>query len=355
MAGPIVKKLKKGDLLFTEGDASKSMYFVQAGTLRLYKKKGNASIELGMIHKGEVIGEMGFLDGGPRSASAEALHDTDLMEITSASLVEQMKVLPSWLMVLLKTIVNRLRSANNKIRQLESASTSYTYGSEGVSTTYQYLNIYELMKICSGLLITASRNSEKTENGLKISMARIQRYANNVMGVPVAKITELLDIFERISIAKVERISAEKIEVYLKDLDVIESFINFLVDENLKDPTKQIQLTIKAVKLMGFVVKHLDKFPPDAEGTSTVNFAKIIQIEKDANGGKEPFKLDEASIELVKAKIMTEIAFKDAATALSQLKAKDFIRLYRIQMINKEIDVINDKKRQQAAARVAGR
>src|SRR5271170_797693 len=139
MAAPIPRKLKKGELLFNEGDISKSMYFVQNGTIRLYKKKGNASIELGIIHKGEVIGEMGFLDGGPRSASAEAIHDTDLMEITNVNLVEQLKVLPPWLMVLLKTIVNRLRSANNKIRQLETASTSYNYGDSG-GQTYQYLN-----------------------------------------------------------------------------------------------------------------------------------------------------------------------------------------------------------------------
>ena len=60
MAAPIPRKLKKGELLFNEGDISKSMYFIQTGTIRLFKKKGNASIELGVIHKGEVIGEMGF-------------------------------------------------------------------------------------------------------------------------------------------------------------------------------------------------------------------------------------------------------------------------------------------------------
>ena len=161
MAAPIPRKLKKGEMLFNEGDLSRSMYFIQTGTLRLFKKKGSASVELGLIHKGEVIGEMGFLDGGARSASAEAIHDTDLLEVTNANLVEQMKVLPPWLMVLLKTIVNRLRSANNKIRQLETSSTALTYGSEGVSTTYQFLNIYDVLKICTALLITGTRNGEK--------------------------------------------------------------------------------------------------------------------------------------------------------------------------------------------------
>ena len=345
-----LKRLKKGEMLFSEGDPSKAMYFVQNGTIRLFKKKGTSSIELGMIHKGEVIGEMGFLDGGARSASAEAMHDTELMEISGQSMVEQMKVLPSWLMVLLKTIVNRLRSANNKIRQLESATTAYTYGSEGVSTTYQFLTVYDVMKICTAILVVGSRNAQAgPNNSLKCAMVRIQKYANLIMGIHVTKITEMIDILERVGLVTVDRTTLDKMEVHVYDLDQIETIINYINEENLKDHTKKTTLSIKAVSLMGYFVKHISAFEPNAEGISTVNIAKIIEDEKAANSGKEPFKIDDSMTELVKNKLATELSLKDSKTILTQIKTKEFVRAHRVQRVIKEIDTLNDQKREHAA------
>jgi CRP-like cAMP-binding protein len=348
MAQPVPKHLKKGELLFNEGDPSKSMYFVSTGTLRLFKKKGNTSIELGMIHKGEVIGEMGFLDGGPRSASAEAIHDTDLVEITNVNLTEQLKVLPPWLMVLLKTIVNRLRSANNKIRQLESANTAYTYGSEGVSTTYQFLGIHEVLKICSACLLCGARNGEYGEKAaVKVPLARINRYANQIMGIHTVKIEEMLDILERVELAKVDRTIPDKVEVTLSDLDQLELLIIFINEENLKENSKKVNFSIRAVQLMAYLVKHLQLFPPSGEGVSSINLAKIIEVEK-AETGKEPFRIDDTFAELVKAKLATELAYKDNATITTSVKIRELVRMYKIQKVLKEVESINEKKREQA-------
>lgn len=348
MAAPIPRKLKKGELLFNEGDISKSMYFVQTGTIRLFKKKGNAAIELGVIHKGEVIGEMGFLDGGPRSASAEAIHDTDLMEITNANLVEQLKVCPPWLMVLLKTIVNRLRSANNKIRQLETASTSYNYGGES-GQTYQYLNVYDVLKIASALLLVGARNGETTATGaIKVSMARISRYANQIMGLHVSKITEMIDILERVELTRVDRSKLDQIMVNITDLDQIELLVSFINDDNLKDHTKKVAFSTKAVGIMGYIVKNLSLFPPNNEGISEVNLAKILELEKAANNGKEPFRLDDTFNELVKTKLATDMALKDNNTITSKIPAKSLERMYRIQKFLKEVENLNEQKREQA-------
>lgn len=349
MAQPIARKLKKGELLFSEGDPSKAMYFVQAGTIRLFKKKGNASIELGMIHKGEVIGEMGFLDGGPRSASAEAMHDTELTEITNTNLAEQLKVLPPWLMVLLKTVVNRLRSANNKIRQLESATTAYTYGSEGVSTVYQFFTIHEILKMSTALLISAARNAEKDAEGwTKVSMNRINKYANQIMGIPTTKVVEFLDILEKVGLVKVNRAVMDKVEVAIGDLEQLDLLVSFVNEENMKDHAKKTNFSIKAVVVMGYIVKHLGLFPVAADGLAEVNLAKIIEVEKAASG-KDPFRMDESIIELVKAKLATEVALKDSTNILTKVRPLEIARMYRIQKIIKEIDSTNDKKREQAS------
>lgn len=349
MATPIPRKLKKGEILFNEGDTSKSMFFVQSGTIRLFKKKGHSSIELGVIHKGEVIGEMGFLDGGPRSASAEALHDTDLMEVTNANLVEQLKIVPPWLMVMLKTIVNRLRSANNKIRQLETATTSYTYGSEGVSAAYQFLNAYDVMKLGTALLISGARGGEVlADKSTKITLARLNRYANQILGMQQAKITEFLDILERVGLCKVDAPSPDKTTILLGDLDMLEELVNFVNEENLKEHSKKSTFTPMALAIMGNMCKHISLFPPNPEGVSEVNLAKIIEIEKQANGGKEPFRIDDSFAELVKANIAAELALKDTSTIITKVKVRQLLKMFRIQKIIKDIESVNEKKRDQA-------
>ncbi len=349
MAAPGAKKIKKGEMLFNEGDASKSMYFVQSGMIRLFKKKGNSSIELGMIRKGEVIGEMGFLDGGARSASAEAIQDVELVEITNANLAEQLKILPPWLIVLLKTVVNRLRNANNKILQLESASTAYTYGSEGVSTTYQFLSVYDVMKILTAILVSATRNAQDAPGGFKkVALARINRYAQQIIGIQESKIEALIDVMESVGLAKVDRTILDKIEVYLQDLDQVELLINYINDENLKEHAKKTTITVRAVVIMGYMVKHLASFPPNAEGLSEVNMAQILKAEKEANNGKDAFRMDEFP-ELVKNKLATEPAFKNNDTILTKIQTVSFTKLFKIHKFLKQIDMINDKKREQAS------
>ena len=78
--------LKAGDMVFNEGDQSKSLYFVKRGVIRIFKKKGVGAIEIQSIRAGQVLGELAFFDNQPRSASAEALTAVELVEISKVAL-----------------------------------------------------------------------------------------------------------------------------------------------------------------------------------------------------------------------------------------------------------------------------
>lgn len=342
---PNIKKYKKGDIVFNEGDKSDAMYYIQSGSIRLFKKKGNGSIELGTVHKGEVIGEMGFLDGGHRSASAEIMYDADLVEINSGQMAEQLKNLPQWISVLLKTVVNRLRSANNKIKQLETVTSSINYGNEGGnSSSYEFLTTSEILKICSAILLASSRNGESVEGAIRVQLTRILRYAQQINGVSQSKVSEMMDVLERVNIVKIDNSVSDKIMIYVLDIDQLEVVIGFINEENLKEQSKKINLSLKSVVMMGYIVKHLNLFPPDPTGISEVNIAKILQIERQAMGGKEPFKTDDLA-ELVHSKLATELSIKDTDTMITKVVHKDIQRVFKVQKAIKEIQIVNEKKR----------
>lgn len=112
---------KNGQVVFNEGDAAKSIFIVKKGILSIRKKKGSGFVEMGRIHQNEVIGEMGFFDRKPRSATIVADHDCELIEIDFESLDKIYQPVPDYIKSIVNALVDRLRRANDTIRKLQDA------------------------------------------------------------------------------------------------------------------------------------------------------------------------------------------------------------------------------------------
>lgn len=108
-----LRHLEAGELLFKEGDETKSVYIVKNGTLKAYSDNvAGGRIILGEIGAGEFVGEMGHFNHEPRSATIEALTEVDLVEIPMSSLDNVIFSKPSWAKALVKTLSQRLKRAN---------------------------------------------------------------------------------------------------------------------------------------------------------------------------------------------------------------------------------------------------
>lgn len=77
-----LRKLAKGELLFSAGDESDSMYLVQSGRVRIWTvSAAGAEVTLNVLGPGTVFGEIGLLDGSERTAGASALDAVELSAI----------------------------------------------------------------------------------------------------------------------------------------------------------------------------------------------------------------------------------------------------------------------------------
>lgn len=108
--------LEPEEYLIHEGEESTQMYFLQSGTMAVFKRKGDSTIQIGTIYSGEVVGEMSFLDKEPRSASVKAISDCVLTAIPSEKFEKTLNALPAWYKALVHTLLDRLRRANSRIR-----------------------------------------------------------------------------------------------------------------------------------------------------------------------------------------------------------------------------------------------
>jgi len=109
----------RGAVIMAEGDRVDSLYIVISGRLKVMMGEANGKeVILGIIGPGELFGEMGFIDDGPRSASVIAIEPCELLSVTRRGfkkcLVENFEVA----MTVLRVLVRRLREADRKIASL---------------------------------------------------------------------------------------------------------------------------------------------------------------------------------------------------------------------------------------------
>ena len=115
---PFTKTYNKGITLFHENDHTRELYLIQSGSVKVYRKINNREIELAVLTKGAVLGEMALIDGKPRSASAVACEDCTVILIDADTFHEKISGVPQWFMSVIRTTSEKIRKANSR---LESA------------------------------------------------------------------------------------------------------------------------------------------------------------------------------------------------------------------------------------------
>src|SRR5437762_2928971 len=76
------KRIYEGEMLFEVGEASDGMYIVAEGSIVPKRPRLDERVHvLPAIGPGGIIGSIGFLDGGPRSATCVAAEDSLLFKL----------------------------------------------------------------------------------------------------------------------------------------------------------------------------------------------------------------------------------------------------------------------------------
>ncbi|MEP6994118.1 MAG: cyclic nucleotide-binding domain-containing protein [Acidobacteriota bacterium] len=98
-----------GEIIFSEGDIGTEMYIVQAGTVELLKVIGNETRVLTTLEKGDFFGEMSVLEDVPRTASARAKTDVELVRINGATFDAMLKSNTEIAIRMMRKLSRRLR------------------------------------------------------------------------------------------------------------------------------------------------------------------------------------------------------------------------------------------------------
>jgi len=114
----VQRRYRTRALLIEEGEQGGSVYIVLSGRLRAFLSDARGrEITLGLHGPGEYVGEMS-LDGGPRSASVEAVEPTVCAVVTRETLLQHIAEHPDFALALIVRLIKRARLATESARSM---------------------------------------------------------------------------------------------------------------------------------------------------------------------------------------------------------------------------------------------
>lgn len=107
-AGTQPVSFRNGETIFREGDKADFLYVIQEGDVEI--RLGNRA--LGTLNHGSIFGEMGLIDGSPRSATAVAASDVTLIPINEKQFLFMVSHTPYIALNMMRVLADRLRHMN---------------------------------------------------------------------------------------------------------------------------------------------------------------------------------------------------------------------------------------------------
>ena len=343
-----VLRLRKGELLFREGDKSRAMYLIKSGLVRVFIKKGTNTVDLEMARTGQIIGEMAFLDGHPRSASGEALTDCEIIEISGDAFLEALDSTPDWLKILLKTVVGRIRTANGKIKQLEANTSSIDYSDRDGSKRlqeYQYLSFDDFLKISMTLVLAACRSKGMSAAGIQVDLPTkaINLYAHSILGFGSAKIASVIGILIEVGLASNLNPGGE-VYAKLTHLGALEEVLTMMNEQNQLAPELQLEVTDRGIMLLKLIRDEVNGQGHSTESVSVDLVSVQNKAKEAANSEKDVFRLDELN-ELVRTKIIAELKISSATEISTAVVPAEVFKFSRYLQVKVGLRTLNQQKR----------
>ena len=116
------RNLVGGEELFRENDPGDSLFIVQSGRVDIFKNiRGDVDRSLASFGPGDVIGEMSFIDGARRSATARTTEASEFLVLSRQSFAKVQRERPDIAAAFFRNmagiVASRLRTTNELYRE----------------------------------------------------------------------------------------------------------------------------------------------------------------------------------------------------------------------------------------------
>jgi len=332
------KKLKRGEILFKEGDAPSSVYMIQSGKIGLMLERGTKRLEVASLGPSQVVGEGGLFSSGKAAFTAEALQETKLLEVPLDLMKQQYEKSPPGVKLMVKSLVEDLRQARQQQKK-DKMETEKSPCPQGV--------IHKLFTELHLIARHIGKKDPAQPDVITLSWGAFKLYASRFFGESPPRLRSLMDLlaklkFAELKINKPEDSEEEELsEIKLSQVQIYEDFAEFYQYHLFKGSRAEaIYVDPLALKVAKALYEISAIAEVDHKGASKLDYGTVVNECK----AKFHFDLKNTHLDVLEKKglFVQRKSYDDGRVELL-FDRKEFGKMAQFWGILFEIDKWNEK------------
>jgi hypothetical protein len=346
------KKLKRGEILFKEGDAPATIYIVQSGKIGLMVERNGKYLEIASLGPNQVFGEQALFSTGKQAFTAQALQEAKVMEVPVDLMKQQFEKAMPGVKLLVKSLVDETRVArqNTKTLKLETEKSPLPQGHIHKLFTEVHLIARHIGKRGKPAeTLKPGQQPEPYEPGpheFTVAWNAMKLYATRFFGESPQRLRHMMDLmaklkFADLKIGKSDEGEETLLDVHFFDVQLCEDFAEFYQYHLFKGSRAEaIYVDPLALKVAKALVELSEGAPVNHKGASLVDYNMVL------NECKTKYRIDLKNTHLDalerKGLFTVRKSFDDGRVELS-FDRNEFVKMAHFWSIIFEIDKWNDK------------
>ena len=174
----VLRRFGPDQVIFHHGDPGGLLYIIVNGKVKItHTTLDGQEAMLAIFGAGDFFGELALLDDSPRSATAEALEETETLTLHREEFIRYIGDNPDFALHVLHTLAQHIRRLNNQISDIF------------------FLDLPA--RLARQLLQLASQHGQQTDDGIRIELSLTQTDLAEMTGATRVSINKALGRFRR--------------------------------------------------------------------------------------------------------------------------------------------------------------
>jgi CRP-like cAMP-binding protein len=179
-----LRTYRKGEIICEKGEPGDALFVTRSGKVRVYTTdESGHEVALHIYGPGSFFGELALLDGLPRSASVDALEQSDILVLPREEFLAQLEAHPHIILHIIRAITKRLRITTERAEQMA------------------FLNIYG--RLALQLLDLAEKHGKPMARGVEINLDLAPEDLASLAGVDPKGLDRVLQFYSEAGLVEV--------------------------------------------------------------------------------------------------------------------------------------------------------
>lgn len=273
-----IKKFKKGETLFKEGDKADSIFAIQSGRVQITIVRPSNKIEIYKTMGTAMVGEAALFGAPKHNFTAEAMTEVTALEIPVAVLKPQIDKLPQMFQLLIKSLSDETKAFSTELKSIKL---------ERENTACPQIYIPRLFSTVN--LVSRHLGKKYPDlNKVEIAWGSLKLFGVRMLMESPQRLEGLLQILEKLGYAELiydkdEEGQTVLSRILITNLQIIDDFAEFFQYNLFKGGVSEVIVYDDiAHKTAEVLVKLSEGMEKDRRGAVRVDFNQVgpVMLEK---------------------------------------------------------------------------